>query len=191
MLQMANAPEREPGRPSTPTPGHFLPGRYEGLGRARPEGAAPAPCRVRRTPQPPSGFRGHDFGTSGCWQMAQGLAYLRCFFTPIPVSPHLPAGAVALTPHSMPRAVPPPERPNLVPQALSTSGASRHRFPLFCFPRTRTSDFAHRPQMPRGLGRPHRRGLRCPLLYPVVRGASDDSQESTFRACKAPIPPLA
>lgn len=59
VLQMANVPEREPGRPSTPAPGYFLRGRGEGLGRNGARGSRA--CAVRGPKgrhRPPRGLVG-------------------------------------------------------------------------------------------------------------------------------------
>lgn len=59
VLQMANVPEREPGRPSTAAPGYFLRGRGEGLGRNGARGSRA--CAVRGPKgrhRPPRGLVG-------------------------------------------------------------------------------------------------------------------------------------
>ena len=150
----------------------------------------PAQCGVLKTPQPLLGSCWHLSRALVCSAKAQGLAYRHCSFTPVPVSPQVPASAVVLTPHSTPGAVPPWEKPNLVPQALSTSGASAHRSRFF------TSHARARPTL--------LTALKCPRVGTVrtVQGCAVPSAlwcavqmtgqlAPMFRAWKTPSPPLA
>jgi len=132
------------------------------------EGVAPAQCRVRRMPQPPSESSQRHSGTSAARQTPKASPVATFPSHPFPGSPRLPAMAAALsllTRRSF-RAVPPRERPNLVPQALSESGALGPRFPPFRPAHAHTRLCSGPSKYP---GRPHHRGL-CAPLYPMVCG---------------------
>ena len=96
---MANVPEREPARPSTPAPGYFLRGRGEGLGRAGARGSRA--CAVRGPKgrhRPLRGLVGIILVLLAATQTAQGLACRRCSFTPVPGFPSPARGGSG--PHS-------------------------------------------------------------------------------------------
>ena len=175
VLQMAKVPEREPGRPSTPAPGPLLLGRGEGWAAPRARG-----CRacVRRMPQPPSESSRRHSGASAARQTPKASPIAIFPSHPFPGSPRLPAGTAALsllTQRSF-RAIPPRERPNLVPQALSESGASGHRFPPFRPAHAHTRLCSRPSKCP---GCPHHRGLCAPFLPYGVRPTQVTTTVST------------
>lgn len=194
VLQMAKVPEWEPGRPSTPAPGHFLLGRGEAWAAPRARGcracAVRGPKDATATPRPPESSWRHS-GASAARQTPKASPNATFPSHPFPGSPHLPAGAAALsrlTQRSF-GAVPPRERPNLVPQALSESRALAHRFPPF------RPAHAHTRLCARPSSVPAVRTIEgCAVpFYPTVctaHASDNDSQHPSSAHGKHPALPL-
>ena len=190
---MAKVPDWEPGRPSTPAPGHFLLGRGEGWAAPRARGcracAVRGPKDATATPRPPESSWRHS-GASAARQTPKASPIATCPSHPFPGSPHLPAGAAALSRLTQRAfgAVPPRERPNLVPQALSKSPALAAASRLFAR-RTRTPDFAHGPPASRPSA--PSRAVRAPsTLRCAARESDNGSQHPSSARGKHPALPL-
>lgn len=141
-------------------------------------------------PQPPSESSRRHSGASAARQTPKASPIAIFPSHPFPGSPRLPAGTAALsllTQRSF-RAIPPRERPNLVPQALSESGALGHRFPPFR-PAHAHTDFAHGPpSVPaartiEGCARPS-------TLWCAAHASDNDSQHPSSAHGKHPALPL-